>query len=84
MNDWQIIQRWPGTPLDWVVDENGDTIAHFEGSQAEEHAKLFVAAPDLLAACEVAVDALGCDRVRTDRLRAQELIHETIAKAKGD
>jgi len=36
---------------------------------------------DLLEACKIAIDALGCDRVRQDRLRAQELIQAAIRKA---
>ena len=39
------------------------------------------ATADLLAACEVALDALGCDRVRQDRLEAQHIISAAIAKA---
>lgn len=35
----------------------------------------------LVAACKVAVDALGCDRVRKDRLVAQEIIHKAAKRA---
>jgi len=47
------------------------------------NANLIAAAPELLEACEIALDALGCDRVRVDRLEAQEIIHKAINKAKG-
>lgn len=36
---------------------------------------------DLLAACRTAIDGLGCDRVRQDRLNAQRIIHAALAKA---
>ena len=31
---------------------------------------------DLRIACKIALDALGCDRTREERLHAQELIHK--------
>ena len=37
---------------------------------------------DLLKACQIALDALGCDRVRQDRLEAQKIIHATIKRNK--
>ena len=42
------------------------------------NARLIAAAPDLLRACLIALDALGCDRTRQDRLEAQKIIHTTI------
>ena len=42
---------------------------------------LISAAPDLLEACKVALDALGCDRTLQDRLEAQQIIHTAVKKA---
>ena len=50
----------------------------------EANARLIAAAPELLKACRIALDALGCDRVRQERLEAQKIIHAAIAKAKAD
>lgn len=38
----------------------------------------------LLEACKVALDALGCDRTRQDRLEAQRIIHTAIKKAERE
>lgn len=50
--------------------------------QANMH--LVAAVPELLEACKIAIDALGCDRTRQGRLEAQEIIGAAIAKAKGE
>ena len=59
-------------------------IEHGAPIRKEEDAHLIAAAPDLLEACKIAVDALGCDRLREDRLNAQRIIVRAIAKAKGE
>jgi len=54
---------------------------------ASHHACAVAEVERLRAALEkaykVALDTLGCDRTRQDRLEAQEIIH-AIVKAKGD
>ena len=51
--------------------------------EAIANAHLMAAAPDLLAACKIALDALGCDRIRQDRLEAQRIINAAISAAEG-
>jgi len=67
-----------------VVDQRGNAIAF--DVDGEENANLFTAAPDLLAACEYALDAMSgpngpeptmAEKMAMDRLRA------AIAKARG-
>ncbi len=55
-----------------------------ESKLDKANARLIAAAPDLLKACQVAIDALGCDRTRQDRLEAQKIINAAIIKAKGE
>ena len=59
------------------------SVASLLGQQVDYDGRIIAAAPELLEACKIAVDALGCDRVREDRLRAQEIIHKAINRAKG-
>lgn len=63
---------WNDPPMKDLVLE----IAHEVKSLRETQAVL-------LGVCKVAVDALGCDRVRTDRLVAQEIIHKAVKKAEA-
>lgn len=46
-----------------------------------EIARLQCLTKDLATACEIALDALDCDRTRQDRLDAQRIIHDTVKKA---
>lgn len=55
-----------------------------EGEDAEANARLIAAAPEMLEALKIALDALGCDRLRQDRLVAQKIINTAIKKAKGE
>ena len=73
--------------------EDGDDvlIAHFVGPLCEENAKLATAAPDLLAACEAALDAMphpDCDcsvgHGCTAACRARHQLRAAILKAKGN
>lgn len=50
-------------------------------AQEAENASLRSQRDELLAACRIALDALGCDRIRQERLRAQELIHAAVKRA---
>ena len=59
-----------------VVKLVGDNSMDLDRHSAD--ATLIAAAPELLAACQVALDALGCDRTRQDRLEAQKIIHAAI------
>jgi len=48
---------------------------HLAIEQAEPEADTVA---ELLRACHAALDALGCDRVRQERLGAQKIIHAAI------
>lgn len=78
--DWAIVDA-----NDKVIGEAFNLVCFDTYRPAEANARLWAAAPDLLAerdalreACKVALDALGCDRVRQDRLEAQEIIHAAL------
>ena len=49
------------------------------GFSAQDMAEILA---EMLEACKIAIDALGCDRTGQDRLEAQKIIHAAIAKAK--
>ena len=74
-----------GSPAGWICS------LHYYGERKSDvpfggqtnDARLIAAAPDLLQACKVALDALGCDRIRQDRLEAQRIIHAAVRKAEG-
>ena len=67
-----------------VIGEAIHRVGEDEYRDAEANATLWAAAPGLLKACQVALDALGCDRTRQDRLEAQKIINAAIIKAKGE
>lgn len=54
--------------------------------ETEANARLIAAAPEMYKSLKVALDALGCDRLRQDRLEAQKIIHAAItaAESRGD
>ena len=56
--------------LDFVFNNLDVCVAFLEGN--------------LLKACQVALDALGCDRTRIDRLNAQRIIHAAIKEGGQD
>jgi len=49
-----------------------------------QKAKLQRQVIDLMNACGVGIDALGCDRMRLDRLRAQEIMHKAVNGVRND
>ena len=69
----------------WITAEGYRRIAdvHQQQGQTENNARLIAAAPELLKACKIALDALGCDRIREDRLVAQRIIHKAVKQAEG-
>ena len=82
-NDYIYSADTPGKDifrLDWICQFFYKTEDDMPNREA--NARLIVAAPDLLVACETALDALGCDRTRIDRLEAQRIIHAAIKKAR--
>ena len=97
---WQAVTTRTGEPLTspWVADSNGREIARIAPvwerrrllPETAERARLFAAAPDLLAAAQAVMDAVAVfpsGAVMTqqiDKLRAAlELLSAAISKAKG-
>ena len=67
--------------------ETFDVIAHqVDGDDRTEDFKLMAAAPELLAACELAYNLLngGSYAVSSTRADVVELLNTAIAKAKGE
>lgn len=52
-------------------------------ADAKELARLRRLVQSLTSACETALDALGCDRTRCERLEAQRIIHDAVKKAES-
>ena len=75
-----IRYSWTHLVKDTSIERGG----HITPVEADANNRLLAAAPDLLRACHVALDALGCDRVRQERLDAQKIIHAAIQKAQGE
>lgn len=70
----------------WCIMPNYQAIIPGSGEEAEKLARLFAAAPDLLAACKAHLAAInGPDygRAIDEAARASELIAAAVAKAEG-
>jgi hypothetical protein len=71
-----------------VQTEAGDVIASISGPGGEKFAQLFAAAPELLAALEMALrfyvaPAPRIEAFRAEQTRLVEAAHKAIAKATG-
>lgn len=67
-----------------IIGEANHRVGENEYRDAEANARLWAAASGMLEALKVAIDALGYDRTRQDRLEAQKIINAAILKAKGE
>lgn len=54
-----------------------------DANEEKANARLIATAPELLQACKIALDALGCDRSPEDRLEAQRIIHKAVEKSQA-
>lgn len=70
---------WP------ITDANGYLIANVwrDTESGKSNARLIAAAPDLLAACEAALDVITRYEPQPERLEIWGQLKDTIAKAKG-
>jgi len=86
-----IIDRKPspsGTDVVWKGHSDLKHIAcvdlvDHDFKEGQANAVLLAAAPELLRACKVALDAFGPDRTPSERRAAERLIHEAVKKAEG-
>jgi hypothetical protein len=83
------IRLHPADPDDWVQQvrtiDGSHVIAEVLHPFAAQHARLIAAAPDLLAECEMASDAIASGfNSEDERMAVVARLEAAIAKAKGD